>query len=79
MNQVENYVPGMLISRINGDICFVAKHKDDTYSMAIVHNYAYDNVSAEQTVHYPSLESLFYNEHQEGEIGIDGEVVQVDK
>ena len=47
--------------------------------MAIVHNYAYDNVSSEQTGHYDSLESLFYNEHQEGEIEMDGEVVQVDK
>ena len=78
MNQVKNYVPGMIISRINGDVCAIAKHKDG-YSMVIIHNYAYDNVSAEQTRHYPSLESLFYNEHQEGEIEMDGEVIQVDK
>lgn len=77
--EIKYYEAGMLFSRTNGDICFVMRHKDGLYDLVMIHNYAYDNRSVEQTDRYSSLEDLFTNEHQEGEMEMDGEVVQIDK
>lgn len=77
--EIKYYEAGMLFSRTNGDICFVMRHKDGLYDLVIIHNYAYDNHSVEQTDRYSFLKDLFINEHQEGEMELDGEVVQIDK
>lgn len=77
--EIKYYEAGMLFSRANGDICFVMRHKDGLYDLVMIHNYAYDNRSVEQTDRYSSLEDVFTNEHQEGEMELDGGVVQIDK
>lgn len=72
--KVTKYTNEMIFNRTNGDICVVAKGKDDTYSLAIISNYGKEGTYAQQTPHYDSLDELFKNEHEYGEAELEGEV-----
>lgn len=72
--KVTKYTNEMIFNRINGDVCAVAKGKDNTYSLAIISNYGKEGTYAQQTPHYDSLDELFQNEHEDGEVELEGEV-----